>query len=284
MKTLIQKIHVEEQNSFACRKYRTPQFETNWHKHEECELIVITEGHGTALIGDYIGEYKKGDVFFLASNLPHWFRKSNPKMIGSAIVVHFLKDFWGPSFLLLPEMKKVLQLLESENNGLLLRQSLQKNIAVKIEQIEKATGIERIKLLLDSLQQMSLSKQYKVITKSFDTDVDHKENTTIDKIFTYSFKHFLEPVTLTEVAAVASMSIPTFCRFFKRNIKKSYFDFLKELRIGHACKLLRENNDPIIDICYTSGYNSWAHFSKQFKNVKEMTPNQYRKQFKSVDE
>lgn len=279
MKTLIQKIHVEEQNSFACRKYRTPQFETNWHKHEECELIVITEGHGTALIGDYIGDYKKGDVFFLASNLPHWFRKSEQKMIGSAVVVHFLKDFWGTSFLQLPEMKKVLQLLEGDNNGIQLRQSLQKDIAVKIEQIEKAAGVERIQLLLSALHQISLSKQYKAITKSFDTNEKNEENSTIEKIFTFSFKHFLEPVTLAEAAAVAEMSIPTFCRFFKRNIKKSYFDFLKELRIGHACKQLRESNDSIIDICYTSGYNSWAHFSKQFKNIKQMTPKQYRRQF-----
>ena len=281
MKTLIQKIHLDDQNSFACKKYSTPQFETNWHKHEECELIVITEGHGTALIGDYIGDYKKGDVFFLGSNLPHWFRKSDHKMIGSAVVVHFLKDFWGASFLKLPEMKKIFQLLEGENNGLQLRLSLQKNIAIQIEQIEKATGMQRIQLLLDILQQLSLSKQYHVITKSFDTGTDHKENSAIEKIFTYSFTHFLEPVTLTEVAGIADMSIPTFCRFFKRNIKKSYFDFLKELRISHACKLLRESNEPIIDICYTSGYNSWAHFSKQFKNVKAMTPNQFRKQFKT---
>ena len=281
MKTLIQKIHLDDQNSFACKKYSTPQFETNWHKHEECELIVITEGHGTALIGDYIGDYKKGDVFFLGSNLPHWFRKSDHKMIGSAVVVHFLKDFWGASFLKLPEMKKIFQLLEGENNGLQLRLSLQKNIAIQIEQIEKATGMQRIQLLLDILQQLSLSKQYRVITKSFDTGTDHKENSAIEKIFTYSFTHFLEPVTLTEVAGIADMSIPTFCRFFKRNIKKSYFDFLKELRISHACKLLRESNEPIIDICYTSGYNSWAHFSKQFKNVKAMTPNQFRKQFKT---
>ena len=126
------------------------------------------------------------------------------------------------------------------------------------------------------------SKQYKVLTKAFHKDLKQKENSVIDKILTFSFKHFLEPVTLKDVAAEVEMSIPTFCRFFKRNIKKSYFDFLKELRIGHACKLLRESNDPILDICYTSGYNSWAHFSKQFKIVKEMTPNQYRKQFKFV--
>ena len=282
MKTLIQKILVEEQNSFACRTYRTPQFETNWHKHNECELIAITEGHGTALIGNFVGDYKKGDVFFLASNLPHWFRKSNLKMTGSAKVVHFLKDFWGESFLLLPEMKKILQLLDGDNNGLQLRQSLQKEIAACIEKIENATGLDRIRLLLDCLQQISHSKQYKVIAKSFDTDTNIKENTAIEKIFTYSFSHFLEPVTLTEVAALAGMSIPTFCRFFKRNIKKSYFDFLKELRIGHACKLLRESNESILDVCYTSGYNSWAHFSKQFNNVKQITPKQYRKQFKTA--
>jgi len=281
MNTLIQKIHVEEQNSFACRKYRTPQFETNWHKHEEYELIVITEGHGTALIGDYVGEYKKGDVFFLSSNLPHWFRKTEQKMIGSAIVVHFLKDFWGTPFLSMPEMKKINQLLEGDNNGLQLIQSLQKKITTGIEQMEQATGVDRIQLLLNTLHLMSQSKQYKIITKGFDNNLNLKVNSAIDKIFTFSFKHFLEAVTLAEVAAEVSMSIPTFCRFFKRNIKKSYFEFLKELRIGHACKLLRESNQPIIDICYKSGYNSWAHFSKQFKNVKEITPNQYRKQFKT---
>ena len=128
---------------------------------------------------------------------------------------------------------------------------------------------------------MSESKQYIVITKAFDSSANNKENSAIEKIFTYSFKHFLEPVTLAEVAAVADMTIPTFCRFFKRNVKKSYFDFLKELRIGHACKLLRETNDPILDICYVSGYNSWAHFSKQFKQVKQLAPGTYRRQFKN---
>ena len=71
MKTLIQKIHFQEHQSFACRSYKTPEFETNWHKHEECELIVITEGHGTVMMGDFVGEYKTGDVYFMAGNLPH---------------------------------------------------------------------------------------------------------------------------------------------------------------------------------------------------------------------
>jgi AraC-like DNA-binding protein len=283
MKTLIQKIHVEEDHSFACRSYRTPQFETNWHKHKEYELILLTEGQGTALIGDYVGEYNTGDVFFLGSDLPHWFRKSNNKSIGSAIVVHFTKDCWGESFLAMPESTLIRQLLESDNNGIQLQQDLQKNITQLILQQEKAIGMERVFLLLHSLHAISQSRQYQIITKSFDTTATNKENPAIEKIFNYSFKNFLEPVTLKEVAAIAGMTIPTFCRFFKRNIKKSYFDFIKELRIGHACKLLRETEDAILDICYASGYNSWAHFSKQFKETKLQTPNQYRKQFQEIE-
>ncbi len=283
MKTLIQKIHVEEQYSFACRTYRTPNFETNWHKHEEYELILITEGNGAVLIGDHIGEYKTGDIFFLGSGLPHWFRKSRQCRIGSAVVLHFLKDFWGASFLQMPEMKAILKLLESNNKGISLQKKLRKNITELMLQVEKSSGIHRIYLLLNCLQQIAGSRQYDVLTKAFDAGINNKANSAIEKIFTWSFRHFLENVTLSEVAAEAGMSIPTFCRFFKRNIKKSYFDFIKELRIGHACKLLRETNDPILDICYASGYNSWANFSKHFKQLKEIPPGTYRRHFKNAD-
>ncbi len=280
MQPLIQKILIEEQNSFACRRYRTPTFETNWHRHDEYELILITEGSGTALIGDYVGEYTVGDIFFLTSNLPHWFRKSHHKMIGSAIVIHFLQAFWGEAFLLLPEMKKINLLLNSKNSGIQLQAGLKKDLAGLVQFMETANGIDRINCLLNCLQKMGTSNKYKVLSYDFSAKINSKENSAIEKIFDYSFKHYLDQITLEEVAAVAGMSIPTFCRFFKKNIKKSYFDFLQEIRIGHACKLLQTSNKPILDICYNSGYNSWAHFSKQFKHVKEITPSQYRKQFK----
>lgn len=278
MKTLIQKIHVEEHHSFACRTYKTPDFETAWHKHIECELILITEGNGTALIGDCIEEYKEGDVFFLSPNLPHWFRKSQQTSIGSAIVVHFLKDFWGERFLSLPEMKNITRQLENEHVGIQLYGELSGQIASLMNQMNSAEGMERVHLLLHCLQKISASTQHKVVTKAFDTVSSGEENSIIETIIDYTFKHFLSPVSLKEVAGITGMSIPSFCRFFKRNIKKSYFDFLKEIRIGHSCKLLRETDRPILDICYNSGYNSWAHFSKQFKNVKKLSPSAYRKQ------
>ncbi|WP_222536809.1 AraC family transcriptional regulator [Pedobacter polysacchareus] len=280
MKTLIQKIYVEEHHSFACRTYKTPHFETAWHKHLECELILITAGNGTALIGDYIGEYKEGDVFFLQSNVPHWFRKLQNNAIGSAIVLQFLSDFWGDVFLSLPEMKPVARLLGQENTAIQLQGALSDEITAIIRQLEYAEGLDRIQLLLNAMLRIGSSNEYQVVTMASSTSSSSAENSVIESVIDYSFKHFLSPISLKEISGITNMSIPAFCRFFKRNIKKSYLDFLKEIRIGHACKLLRDTDRAILDICYNSGYNSWANFSKQFKVVSKLSPSAYRKQYK----
>lgn len=279
MKTLIQQIHVEDHTSFVCRTYRTPNFETNWHKHEECELIVITEGYGTALIGNYVGNYSSGDVFFMSSNLPHWFRKSHHKMTGSAVAAQFKKNFWGDHFLKLPEMKQIDQLLKKDYFGFKLKSSSKKKVTTLLKELENETGINRIYKLLLCLQNISRVSAFEIITDEFSYTSNSQENSIIKNIFDYSLKNYLKKITLCEVANIADMSIPNFCRFFKKNIKKSYFDFLKELRIGHACKLLTSTNKSVLQICYESGYNSWSHFSKQFKQIKHISPLTYRNQF-----
>lgn len=280
MKTLIQKIHLDPGQSFACRTYRTPAFETNWHKHEEYELILIQEGNGTAMIGDFVGEYKAGDVYFLAGNLPHWFRKNNKQRVGAALVLHFHLSVFGEAFLELPELKSIFTLLQ-KNNGVQLLKQLRTQTTAAILQLEKCSGFQRIHLLLECLQRIAVSKNFMLLTENF-TDAASTINPAIEKIIDFSFRHYLEPVRLQEVARVAGMSIPTFCRFFKKNIKKTYFDFLQDLRIGHACKLLTSTDKPVTEICYESGYNSWAHFSKQFKTIKQTTPLKYRKEFEPV--
>lgn len=278
MKTLIQKIIIEDQCSFACRTYRTPHFETNWHLHEEAELIVITEGTGTAMIGDYVGEYKKGDAFFIAGLLPHWFRKQHSEKIGAAIVAQFNTSIFGKNFLQNPELTNIQTLLEKKD-GIRLKPKLANSIQSVLSKMEQANGFNRMQLLLDALHLISNTKQKTILTHNF--KATGKTDPAIEKIIDYSFKNYLNPITLEEVACLAEMSIPTFCRFFKKNIKKTYFEFLQELRINHACNLLKTTNKQILAICYESGYNSWAHFSQKFKQIKKMAPNAYRKEFKA---
>jgi AraC-like DNA-binding protein len=73
------------------------------------------------------------------------------------------------------------------------------------------------------------------------------------------------------------MSIPAFCNYFKKRTKKTYVNFVNEVRIGNACKLLEAANKTIIDVCYESGFNSVANFNRQFLRIKGITPSAYKK-------
>src|ERR1700712_1352553 len=120
MKPLIEKLPLSDDTSFVARIHRTPNFEVNWHQHIEYELILFAEGAGLSFIGNYVGEFEVGDVFFLGANLPHTFKKSGD-VITSAVVVHFREDFWGNEFLNLPECKEISHLLKTSLSGLKVR-------------------------------------------------------------------------------------------------------------------------------------------------------------------
>jgi AraC-like DNA-binding protein len=86
---------------------------------------------------------------------------------------------------------------------------------------------------------------------------------------------------LDNIAGEVGMSVPAFCSYFKKSTKKTYIEFLNELRIGNACKLLIDTQKSVLDVCYESGYNTLANFNKQFLRLKKLTPSQYRRKFSS---
>ncbi|MGI8635966.1 MAG: AraC family ligand binding domain-containing protein [Segetibacter sp.] len=116
MKPFVELLPLSDDTSFVARTHRTPNFEVPWHQHIEYELILFTEGAGLSFIGNYVGEFEAGDIFFLGANLPHTFKKSGD-LITSAVVIHFREDFWGSEFINLPESKQVLHLLKISLQG-----------------------------------------------------------------------------------------------------------------------------------------------------------------------
>src|ERR1044072_2355658 len=117
MRPLVQKLPLNENTSFVAKTFRTPNFEVGWHQHIEYELILFTEGSGMSFIGNHVGEFERGDIYFLGSNLPHTFQKSGDQ-VTSAVVVQFRGDFWGPGFLDLPELRSIKGLFEASMLGL----------------------------------------------------------------------------------------------------------------------------------------------------------------------
>jgi hypothetical protein len=221
MKTLIQKLPVDADASFVARTYRTPHFETPWHQHIEYELMVVKEGFGTLFVGDYIGAYSTGEVYFLGKNLPHWFRKQQSDMIGSSIVIHFREDFLGADFFKLPEMNHIKRLLELSDKGLRLKGKLLEKTSEKLLRIESENRFLQWVELMLCLYEMSISDEYELINQAAILNYTPQDQGMINLVFEYSMQHFQKRIQLAEVAALTHQSVSAFCHFFKQ-LSKSF--------------------------------------------------------------
>lgn len=278
MKPLVQKLPLSDNTSFIAQTFRTPDFEVGWHQHVEYELILFTEGSGMSFVGNQVGEFNTGDIFFLGSNLPHTFQK-NGGQVTSAVVVQFRDDFWGREFLSIPENRHIRQLLEAAGQGLKLQGGCRQRLQPLIQQLEWAHHGSRLLLLLQCLDRMAEEKEYVTVSTQEVTQLNAKDKDSLEKVFQFTIDNFRDPIALPQVAAIACMSVPAFCNYFKRSTKKTYIDFLNEVRIGYACQLLQDTDKTVLDICYESGYNTMTNFHKQFLRIKQFTPLQYRKHF-----
>lgn len=279
MKPIIEHLPLSDDTSFFARTHRTPNFEMPWHQHIEYEIILFTEGAGLSFIGNYVGEFEVGDIFFLGANLPHTFKKSGD-LVTSAVVVHFRDDFWGKEFLNLPESKEIQQLLNVSAQGLKLTGKSKEITDPMIRSLEKEKGFRRIITLCECLDFFAKKKEFITLSTQEIKVGNNKTRERIDRIFHYTMENFKDTIQLSAIAAIADMSIPAFCNYFKKSTKKKYIDFLNEVRIGYACKQLTDNTQTTVEgACYESGFNTLANFNKQFLKVKGMTPSKYRKVF-----
>lgn len=277
MKPLVEKLPLSEDISFVARTHKTPHFEVPWHQHIEYELILFTEGAGLSFIGNYVGEFEKGDIFFLGSNVPHTFQKSHPDLVTSAVVVHFKEDFWGEPFLQLPEAKNIQQLFKTSLDGIKLSGKAREQLKPLIQSLENAKGFWRIIRLCECLAILAETEEYQTVSTQEVKALNQRDSERIERIFQYTMQNFKEPIQLSVIADVAGMTVPAFCSYFKKRTKKTYIDFVNEVRIGFACKLLLTTQKSVLDVCYESGFNTVANFNRQFFKIKEMTPSLYRK-------
>ncbi|MDN3669631.1 AraC family transcriptional regulator [Echinicola jeungdonensis] len=275
MKPFVQKLPKQEFKSFVSVTFSTPLFETPWHRHLENEILYIKKGYGTAIIGDFVGEFSEGDLFYIGSNVPHWFRKANEDLFCTVVVIQFDKSIFGNSFLNIPELAQIKKLINLKQ-ALSVNYELDTSLIEKIKGLEDAEGFDHMSRLLAILNSISIKTKNSILTHEHINSFDSKG--IIDEIMEYTFNHFQENIKLEDIAGLAKMSESNFRRFFKLNTKKSFSKFLKEIRIAHACKLLKDKNLFVSQIFHDCGYRNITNFNRQFKEIKGITPSAYRAQ------
>jgi len=289
MKPLIKKSVESTVYSFTLKELKEPHFDPNWHFHPHYQLFTVLEGSGTRFIGDHIRHFEAGDTVFLGPNIPHLWQSDRayfehtPDLITHGIVVYFTEDFLGKGFFEKSEMYNLKQLLEKGQRGIDITGNTKDYIRKELEGLKHFEDFERVLRFLSILNHLSQSSDYEYIT-SFGYVNTHKVSEThrMQKVHEYVMKHFKEEVRLSELASLVSMSDSAFCRYFKSRTNKSFFDFIAEIRIGHACKLLHQDDLSVGQVAYESGYNTISHFNRQFKHVVGKLPLQYQKEYRQI--
>lgn len=279
MRPFIEKPSGSEPSSFFVRRFSTPDLEVPWHQHVECELILFIEGEGLYFIGNQAGEFQTGDVFFLGAHLPHTFQNPNPGRRATAIVLQFREDCLGSEFTELAECRRLRQLLQVALRGLKLSGALRAQTGEWLHQLDRARDLRRIALLCFCLDAMAAAAEpeYEVLSTQMPVIYNDRNQQRVDTIIRYTIDHFREAIRLEQVAALLGMSETAFCNYFKRTTKKTYIDFLNELRIGYACRQLVETDKTIQQIGFDSGFNTIANFNKQFVKLRRVPPSSWRR-------
>lgn len=276
MKIAFEKIDPDIGSSFKLIHWKSENDTLFWHQHPEYEIIYVKKGSGKLHIGNHLGEYKEGDIMFLGPNLPH--SGLGYGVIGQheEIIVQLHEKFLGSDFLNIPEMKKVKNLFERAIFGVLFSGITRKQVAVKLLFLEQKEGLERLILLLEILKTLAFSDEFKILnSQDARFDFKHLDERRINSIYNYVEENYSKEISMEEMADLTNLTVPSFCRYFKKMTHMTFTDFLNEFRVNNACKLL--NNDlSISEVSFKSGFNTVSHFNKTFKRFKSKSPRQYK--------
>jgi AraC-like DNA-binding protein len=281
MRPQLLKVSSQPGHSFSVRRDLVPYINNKWHFHAEVELIHFKQGHGTQFVGDNITRFNPGDVVLVGANLAHCWRFDEDVTFGEPVdvrVAHFSENCWGGSFIDLPENVRLKTLLDKARRGLQVEGEAKRQIAQLLERLLDTEGMPRMILLLEAMHVLAESHELvPLASMGFRHSLAGTGYERVNCIYDYSLHHFRRAIQLEEIAAVANISPNSFCRFFKSRTRKTYSRFLLELRVGHACKLLIENNLSIKQICFESGFNNFTGFYKYFKLITGKSPLGYQK-------
>jgi AraC-like DNA-binding protein len=267
--------------SFTIRNHRFPNFLKVWHHHPELELVVIIKSNGTRFIGDNIEQFCEGEVLLIGKNLPHMWLNDNlyfekdSILEAEAIVIHFKEDFTGKDFLKMPEMGAIAKLLERSSLGIKFSGDLSWFIN-QIKNIHELNEFDRTMKFIQLLNFLANHKEQRQLSSiGFINSFKKTDRKNLDRVYEYIIKNFKNNIRRSDVAEIANMDPSAFSRFFKRINRKTFTEYLNEVRIGYACKLLIENKSNISEICYESGFNNLSNFNRQFKKAKNCSPTDY---------
>lgn len=287
MKMTYHQVPATTEESFRVIEIRGPKYHCTWHFHPEYQLGIVLKGAGHRIVGDNIAPLEAGDVSLLGPNLPHaWQFESTPGRREElhAVVVYFKEDSFGADFFRRPEAQRIQSLLRRASTGLQPLGRTRREVSRLLEAMPQADGFQRVLTLLQILHLLAQSDELvPICSPGFMPKGPDRDGERLRRICDLIQQRLAEPINRDEVARMAHFSPSAFSRFFRARTGKTFHDFVTELRIGRACRLLSERELTVTEIAFACGFTSIASFNRSFRRNKKAAPTEYRRKLLALN-
>ena len=263
------------------------EFDFPVHYHEEYELNFIENGKGVKrIVGDSVEEIDDWELVLIGPNTPHaWFtHKCKTELF--EITIQFHRDLFHEIFLKRTQLSAIKNLFEQSLKGILFSKEVIQGVAPRIKELEHKTGFDSVIELMVILNQLSLAQGSRCLSgeKIYNADYIYMDSLRMEKLIEFMNANFHRPMRLAEAANLVNMAETAFSRFFKAKTGINFVDFLNDIRLGHASRLLIDTKDPVTDIAVACGFTNISNFNRTFKRDKGLTPKDFRAKHGNVGE
>ncbi|CCG98883.1 transcriptional regulator, AraC family [Fibrella aestuarina BUZ 2] len=286
MKALYEKVTIDEEHSIVVKHLQLPSFDAPWHYHPEYELTHIIRSTGKRFVGDHVSDFEAGDLVLVGPNLPHFWRNDDEQPADApaeAVVVQFTALLNDGLLRIFPEAYSLRQLLQRAQFGLRFSAAAVANIRPRLLGITQHDGMNQVLELLGILNTLATDRDSRLLASdSYQLSASEAETERMKRVLEFMLTHFRDEIRVEQIASVAGMAPAAFCRYFRKRTNKSFVEYLNELRISHARKLLTHADLSVGQVGLECGFNNISHFHRQFKQQTGTTPLRYQATYRET--
>lgn len=260
------------------------KFDYAIHWHTDFELNMVIGSYGMRVIGDSKEEFDDLDIVLVGPRTPHiW---SGEIEEGNHVVtIQFHEQVLEYPTFHKRIFSNILNLLSSSRRGVVFEGEAKKEIRDRILRLTQSEGIDSANGFLSLLDYMGrTSGKRELASPGYQEDFLHSysKSRRISLVCNYVVNNYFNDINVAEAAEMVNMTETAFCHFFKKKTGKTFKDYVNDVRIGKASKLLYETSGTISEICYACGFNSTTNFIRMFKKKRGETPSDYRDNIKKI--
>ena len=278
MKLNLEQILPDSDSSF--RFLLTPKLNEvfYWHFHPEIELVYVEADKGIRHIGEHISTYEGCDLALIGSYIPHLNFDYGVKATVETVVIQFPETYFESGLVRIPELKKVVDLMERAKTGLAFTGETKRIAGVRLKKLEHLDRFHQFMELMSIFQFLAESDEYVDLdVRPISSQTILKQQERMHRIHQFVEENFQKPIDTQQIADEVNLSLPAFCRYFKKTTKLTYTDFVNQYRVQYSKKLLIQDKN-VTETCFESGFESLSYFNRIFKKWTGESPSSFRKQ------